>query len=215
MPSIPIDYPIEYWYTKRFRLAFYTQDQPCLLSGSYNGKAPLFLGVFSSTPEDVRENSFTWFVSAGTSQQYKDFTWKLDSSNRKWLVPAFDSGSKIEILWLASHRFMSKDLIETTGNYIHATYSSGYANTFELERIKGCGNHKYTISLADNKFGGAGQVGWKMTPEKPSQQSYSKAWQRDEDSYYVHARKCDDAEEVQQNAHYGKPRHVWRLEPVP
>ena len=90
----------------------------------------------------------------------------------------------------------------------------------KLEKIEDSEHHKFTISLNDNNGNGdhgrgnsgIDQIGWRLTPEKPSQQNYSKAWQRDKDSYYVHARKCDDS--GQPNDHNGKPKCVWRLEPV-
>ena len=68
---------------------------------------------------------------------------------------------------------------------MHATCSRFDAIAIKMEKIEDSEYSKFTIHLDDNKNGGVGQIGWKMTPEKPSQQSYSKAWQRDEDSYYV------------------------------
>ena len=64
------------WQNRRFRLAFEATGKSSLAAGSPS----LYLALITDKGTDIRENcGRTHYVSAGSSQEYKDFSWTIDS----------------------------------------------------------------------------------------------------------------------------------------
>ena len=78
---------------------------------------------------DVREEcGRTYYVSAGSSAAYKNFTWTMDS--RGFLTAANGTGGS-----LAAHRTYINDCIGKVATYVISTIYPGHENRWRLERF--------------------------------------------------------------------------------
>ena len=80
---------------KRFKLVYYPEDQPV---GSTTHTQPLYLATMFST--DTRTQNWTYYVSAGTSSEYRDYLWYLKTDDTLYAVNAGPLGG---MYGLAAH----------------------------------------------------------------------------------------------------------------
>ena len=137
---------------RRFKLAYYPEDQP---KGTSAHTGPLYLAVATDKGSDQREHHRTYFVSAGSSAHHREFLWYL-TKDRKIFAddPGLLRHQSSRMAGLASHRYHRPDYLGRTGSYTMATNVHNHENFWTLNHVGGglVGHFKYTICLANNLF---------------------------------------------------------------
>lgn len=112
-----------------------------------------YLGALRKVETDLREDPGpTTFVSAGTTQEYQQTTWRLDNQGRICIASAPES-CKLpkEELMLAAHRTFMIDIRGNCETYVIITTFRAHEAYWKLSRVGSLEDNRCNIQITNNR----------------------------------------------------------------
>jgi hypothetical protein len=107
----------------------------------------MYLGCQRVIKQDIREEDGpTTFVSAGNSDDYKLFKWRVDTEGRIILASSPDSAKMPnKELYLAAHRTFQFDIRGNNETYAIVTSFKGHEALWKWQRVGSLNDAQYNI----------------------------------------------------------------------